>query len=125
MDGADAELARAVRELREVDAKQRRAYLLTHAAEQDVARGALDDAEAKASEALAASEAVERQSHVALARAVLGDVALRRGDTAAAAGHVAAVLDALAIPLCLSARARAAITRISDWLDAARSTTTV
>jgi hypothetical protein len=57
--------------------------------------------------------AVNRRSQMAIARAVLAEVALQGGDAAAAADHVHASAGDLAEPLVVSARARAAVTRVA------------
>lgn len=67
VDELDAHLER----LRAVDAKQRLTYVLTRAADIDVARGEVAKAKTRAEEALRLAEILERPSDIARARAVL------------------------------------------------------
>ena len=52
-------------------------------------RGRLADADAAAQEALATAETLGAHGYAAAARGVLGLIALRRGDIAAAVHHIA------------------------------------
>lgn len=80
-------LAEAVAELQRADAKQRGAYVLVRWAEYALARSELGAAEQRAQEALRLAEAVERTTEVVLARVVLAQVALERGDRALCERH--------------------------------------
>jgi DNA-binding CsgD family transcriptional regulator/predicted negative regulator of RcsB-dependent stress response len=68
-------------------------------------RGQLADADAAAQRALATAEALGAHSHAAAAHRVLGLIALRRGDRAAAAHHIACQTEAM--PPCASLYLRA------------------
>jgi DNA-binding SARP family transcriptional activator/tetratricopeptide (TPR) repeat protein len=113
---AEDAIESALESLRNLDAKGMSAYVLIFAAEHDVTAGQLDRAERRASEALRAAALVKRQSQAALARAVLGRVALLRGDPAGARRHVEAVQPDLARPTALSARARRAVVALEAAL---------
>jgi DNA-binding SARP family transcriptional activator len=102
------ELERAIARLREIDAKGLLAYVLTSTAELDLAAARPADARARADEARANAEVVDRATQVVLARAILGRVALADGDRAAAARHLESIAPALVRPLGVSARARRA-----------------
>jgi hypothetical protein len=114
--GADVRFESAVMRLRDVDAKGMLAYVLASAAEIDRDAGRLAQAEQRATEALAAAEVVQRRSLVALSRALLADLALARGDRAAARAHLDAVAAEVAQPLGVSARARARVDRATAAL---------
>lgn len=73
----------ALQELRDVDAKQRLAFVLTQAAAIESERGDLTTAAARAAEAEAISRVLQQPSEAALARAVLLRIARERGDEAA------------------------------------------
>ena len=77
-------LEAAIHELREADAKQRLAFILTQAAAIESERGDLESAAARASEAEAIGRMLDQPSESALARAVLLRIARERGDTGAA-----------------------------------------
>jgi DNA-binding SARP family transcriptional activator len=70
----------ALQSLREVDAKQRLAFVLTQAALVESARGQLDIASARAEEAVELGKILEQPSEMALARSVLLRIARDRGD---------------------------------------------
>jgi hypothetical protein len=93
------------------------AYVLIFAAEHDVTAGQLDRAERRATEALRAAALVKRLSQAALARAVLGRVALLRGDPAGARRYLEAVQPDLARPTALSRRARRAVLALEAALQ--------
>jgi len=76
----DSALEDGLQALRDVDAKQRLAFVLTQAALVESARGQLEPAEARAVEAVELGAATERPSDMALARSVLLRIALARGD---------------------------------------------
>lgn len=73
----------ALQSLREVDAKQRLAFVLTQAASIESERGLFDSAARRADEAVELAEVLQQPSEMALARAVLLRVARERGDGAA------------------------------------------
>jgi hypothetical protein len=115
---ADAEdrLEQAISRLRDVDAKGMLAYLLVGAADLDRAAGRTASAERRATEGLAAAEAVQRQTLVASAHASLAELALATGDRAGAAAHLGAVKGDLASPLGVSQRVRARLDRLAVTL---------
>jgi DNA-binding SARP family transcriptional activator/tetratricopeptide (TPR) repeat protein len=118
---AEGAIESALESLRGADAKGMLAYVLVFAGERDVDAGRPEAAERRANEALRAAAVVNRQSQVALARAVLSRAAFARGDARAARRHLDAVKPALDRPLALSARARAAVIASSGHDAAARS----
>jgi DNA-binding SARP family transcriptional activator/tetratricopeptide (TPR) repeat protein len=73
-------LEEALQELRDVDAKQRLAFVLTQAAAIESERGELDSAATLASEAEAIGRILQQPSESAMARAVLLRIARERGD---------------------------------------------
>lgn len=73
-------LEQALQELRDVDAKQRLAFVLTQAAAVESERGDFDTAAARAEEAEAIGRILQQPSESALARAVLLRIARERGD---------------------------------------------
>ena len=73
-------LEEALQELREVDAKQRLAFVLTQAAAVESERGELESAAQRAAEAEAIGRILQQPSESALARAVLLRIARKRGD---------------------------------------------
>lgn len=86
-----ADLEDAVQALREVDAKQRLAFVLTQAASIESERGELEKAADRAREAVELGEILEQPSETALARAILLRVARERGDFQAAHEQVGAL----------------------------------
>jgi tetratricopeptide (TPR) repeat protein len=76
-------LEEALQELRDVDAKQRLAFVLTQAAAIESERGELESAAARAAEAEAIGRILQQPSESALARAVLLRIAREQGDKAA------------------------------------------
>ena len=102
------QLDRALARLREVDAKGMLAYALNFAAALDLERGDRETARARATEALHAADVVRRHTQTVIARTVLGRVALESGDRAAATRYFDALREDVAVPLRVSARARAA-----------------
>jgi len=74
----------ALQELRDVDAKQRLAFVLTQAAAVESERGDLGSAATRASEAEALGRVLQQPSEAALARAVLLRIAREQGDAAEA-----------------------------------------
>lgn len=81
----------ALQALREVDAKQRLAFVLTQAAALESQRGDLDRAEARAREAVELGKVLQQPSETALARAVLLRIARNRGDRDAMRKQVAEI----------------------------------
>ena len=81
----------ALQALREVDAKQRLAFVLAQAASIESERGELETAASRASEAVKLGEILQQPSETALARAILLRVARERGDSAAAHEQVTAL----------------------------------
>ena len=75
-----AALEGAIQELRDVDAKQRLAFVLTQAAAVESERGELESATALAAEAEAIGRILQQPSESALARAVLLRIAREQGD---------------------------------------------
>jgi DNA-binding SARP family transcriptional activator/tetratricopeptide (TPR) repeat protein len=73
----------ALQELRDVDAKQRLAFVLTQAAAIESERGELESAATRAGEAEAIGRILQQPSESALARAVLLRIAREQGDEAA------------------------------------------
>ena len=73
----------ALEELRNADAKQRLAFVLTQAAAVESERGDLESAAARAAEAEAIGRILQQPSESALARAVLLRIAREEGDLAA------------------------------------------
>lgn len=91
MDDDARPLATALEELRVADAKSRLAYILTRAALIDLERQRLDQAAARASEALEYARILERTTEMALAHVVLGLAGDSSGDDSRNAEHVTAV----------------------------------
>jgi DNA-binding SARP family transcriptional activator/tetratricopeptide (TPR) repeat protein len=114
--GAAEELATAVEALRRIDSRWMLAFTQAFAAEADEGRGRAREAEDRARDALASAQAVERRSEEARARAVLGGLALVRGDRAEAEAHWRALEEALREPRGLSARARDSAARLAGAL---------
>ena len=88
-----AALEDGLRQLREVDAKQRLAFVLTQTAIAECNRGELESAEERAEEAIALAESLEQPSEAALARSVLLKIAGERSDRSAIQKHAAALGD--------------------------------
>jgi hypothetical protein len=76
-------LEEALQELRDVDAKQRLAFVLTQAAAVEAERGNLQSAATRAAEAEELGRILQQPSESALASAVLLRIARERGDKAA------------------------------------------
>jgi DNA-binding SARP family transcriptional activator len=119
--GAARAAAEAARALEELDAKAMLAYVLCGVADHALARGAVDEAERRAGEALTLAALVDRRSEVAVARALLGQIALARGDRAGATAHLAATRDDRERPLGLSARALARLGALEAALESVPS----
>lgn len=116
--GAAADLERAIAALREVDAKAMLAYALNGAAVRDLLAGEVDGAQGHAAAALTAAQAVQHRSEMAVAHAILGEVALRRGDRRDGQAHLTEARRNQATALALSARAVAAVTSLGRALSA-------
>lgn len=86
-----ATLDTALEDLRLADAKHRLAYVQTRAALLDCMRGRHDAAHARAGEALACAQVLERATEMLVALAVLSQCALACGDRAQAEAHAHAV----------------------------------
>ena len=82
-----AELEDGLQALREIDAKQRLAFVLTQAALVESTRGQLERAEARAKESLALGRTLERPTEIALALSLLLRIAIARGDQSAMKKH--------------------------------------
>ena len=80
--GQRAALEDALQQLRDVDAKQRLAFVLTQAAAVESERGDLERAAVRAAEAEAIGRILQQPSESALARAVLLRIAREQGDAA-------------------------------------------
>ena len=107
----------ALGRVRDADAKGMLATVLNFAAEHDLARGRLVRARGRATEALAAAQAVERQNQVAIARASLARVAIRAREGQSAHAELEPLRLDLEIPFALSAHARNAVERALRELD--------
>jgi hypothetical protein len=119
-EDAENALEPALASLRNVDAKGMLAYVLVFVAERDLEGGRYEPAERRASEALRAATVVKRQSQTALARVVLGTVALARGDRLFAERQIEGLQSALDRPLALSARARRAVMGLAAAIGGSR-----
>jgi DNA-binding SARP family transcriptional activator len=108
LDDDDTGLDAALEELRVVDAKHRLACVLTRAALLDVERGRFARAVARAEEALACAEALERASDVVLARVALAEAHEGAGDAAESARQREAMerIEANAVAAWVWGRAR-------------------
>lgn len=115
--GAERACEDAVQALRDLDAKAMLAYALCGLADHAFAAGALEGAERCAGEALTAAALVDRRSELAVARALLGQVALARQDRSAAAAHLLATREDRERPLGLSARALARLGALETALE--------
>ncbi|NIB42387.1 AAA family ATPase [Pseudomaricurvus alkylphenolicus] len=80
-DRAFDELQAHLAELRQVDAKQRLAYLLNRTASVELQRGQWQPAQSHAAEALACAECLQRQSEMLLARVNLARACEMGGDS--------------------------------------------
>jgi len=98
----------ALDDLRAADAKHRMAYTLTRAALLDVERRRPESAIARASEALACAEALDRATEIMLAHVALAVASRASNDPAGFARHTAALARLDDAPVALWARERAA-----------------
>jgi hypothetical protein len=101
-------LETALVQLRAADAKHRLAFTLTRAARLDLERRRPEAAIARASEALACAEALERPSEIVLAHVVLAEARRATSDLAGYDTHVAALAGFERLPVAGWARDRAA-----------------
>jgi DNA-binding SARP family transcriptional activator/tetratricopeptide (TPR) repeat protein len=108
IDDETASLDAALDELRAADAKHRLAYTLTRAALLDVERGRVEDALARAGEALGYAQALERATEVLLAHVALARAHRAAKDTAAFERHLDAIAAFDAAPVAQWARTKAA-----------------
>jgi len=103
-----APLEAALDDLRAADAKHRMAYTLTRAALLDVDRGRHKSALARATEALACAEALDRATEIMLAHVALALASRAANDEASFERHTAALARLENAPVALWARERAA-----------------
>jgi DNA-binding SARP family transcriptional activator len=117
-DGAERACEDAVVALKDADAKAMLSYVLCWLAEHALAAGELATAERRAGEALTAAALVDRRSDLAMARALLGRVALARHDRRNAQAHLDATREDRERPLGLSARALSRLAAFDEALVA-------
>jgi len=91
------------------------AYALSRAAWADLQRASLDRAARWAKEGLDNASIMRRPSEIAIARAVLAEVAYAAGDTEAVAEHCAAIeaLDDAPLPRDVRTRADAVVRKVT------------
>ena len=82
----------ALQELRDVDAKQRLAYLLNRSSQLDLQAGRIETAVERANEALQNAEILDRASEIIMARMVLVEACQRQHDPTNCRKHVQALL---------------------------------
>ncbi len=104
-EGADQRLAVAVSALRRLDAKGALTCVLALWARSDLDAHRLDRAAAHAAEAVKAAEVLKRRSDAAVARALLGSIALASGERTQAIDSLRAASASASTPLALSAYA--------------------
>jgi DNA-binding SARP family transcriptional activator/tetratricopeptide (TPR) repeat protein len=104
--GSEEPLREAIATLRRLDARAALASVLCLWAKSDLRGGRLERAQAHASEALRAADALKRRSDEATARATLGAIALAMGDREGAVEHLEATSGWVSTPLAVSAYAR-------------------
>jgi len=114
-------LEAALVKLRAADAKHRLAFTLTRAARLDLERQRPEAAIARASEALACAEVLERLSEIVLAHVVLAEAWRATGDVAGHARHAVALAGFEGRPVAAWARDRA--TQLATHVTAAQPTT--
>jgi len=111
--------ARSLDDVRAADGKAVLSILANFAAERALAEGANDRAKEFAEEALVSATAVSQRSQAMVARALLAQHDLARGDLRAAALHLPELRAGLALgPWEASARARAAAERVQSDIAA-------
>jgi len=101
---ADSELASALVDLANADAKRRLALCLRSAAKVDLDQGRTERAWLRAEESLRLAKLLDRPSDIALARIVLIEAADRNENRAARGEHMAALKHDLARPVSSHAR---------------------
>jgi len=118
---ADAEerLKDAVDTLARIDAQGALAYALNSAALLDVRAGRPDSARQHAERALEAAQRVGRTTEIALARVVLAEVALAKGQRREAKAHLEPILAQALQPDLLDARTRDAARSLASRLEIA------
>ncbi len=107
--GVEPELDEALERLRQADSKWMLAYVQNEAATHNIAAGKYGQARRRATDALAAAEAVNYRSEAALARATLILANLRANESSNSASNPKAAVAELARARGLSARARRAV----------------
>jgi DNA-binding SARP family transcriptional activator/tetratricopeptide (TPR) repeat protein len=107
----------ALERVRDADAKAMLATVLNFAAEHDLARGRLERAHERASEALSAAQAVGRHNQVAIASATLAHLAIRASEPSSAREYLDPLRTELTVPFALSAYARNAVERALSECD--------
>jgi DNA-binding SARP family transcriptional activator len=117
-EGADERLAAAVSGLRRLDAKGALTCVLALWARSDLDARRLDRAATHAAEAVKAAEVLKRRSDAAVARALLGSIALARGERAQALDSLRAASVSASSPLALSAYARRCARVLAASLEA-------
>jgi DNA-binding SARP family transcriptional activator len=115
-DQVESAFDAAVRDLQTYDAKHRLAYALSRAAAIDLRRSAFSHGERRATAALEYANILERPSEIALARTILGGVALAGRDRELARTHARA-LEELDVRN-MSDRARSAVQKFIAALAA-------
>lgn len=115
---AEAGIDAAAAELRAVDSQWMLAYVQAMAAHAALARSHHECAARWAREALGAARLVERHSEMAIARAVLSQLAVLAGDRVGAEAHLAAARVDLETPHRLSRIARRILQRTGQGLAA-------
>jgi len=84
-------LERSLQKLREADAKQRLAFVLTQVASLELSRGELESAAARAQEAVELAEIIQKPSELAYATAILMRIARERGNAERMSEHADAL----------------------------------
>ncbi len=92
LTGQDCDIDSAFEELREVDAKQRLAYLLNRSADLDLRNGNIERAIRRAEEALQNAKILDRGSEILIARTILADAYRLKPDPANCDRQVQALL---------------------------------
>jgi predicted ATPase/tRNA A-37 threonylcarbamoyl transferase component Bud32 len=108
---AEEALEDALGRVRDADAKAMLSSVLNFSADNDLTRGHFKRAEDRATEALEAAQAVERNNQAAIARATLARLSIRAADPNGAHSHLNPLRAELAVPFALSAHARNAVER--------------
>jgi DNA-binding SARP family transcriptional activator/tetratricopeptide (TPR) repeat protein len=108
-EGDAAAVEATIATLRALDSKAHLAYVLDVFARHERRAGSAERARRHAEEALGAAEVVGQKSEAAVARSVLAELAIDRGQRDEALALLRACGAELATPLALSARARTAV----------------